>query len=162
MGRGAMKVYAAGEQPARLQTRTGWVNLGWRVSQHAQPADAELKSPYRRGFYALYDYTSVESIPGRRALERRIEFMLVYAAAVVRRHGEAWMLGHALVGLVTDEEIQDAAVYDQRQHLRDVFFADQVATIPARRLDDNLRLAFELGALEGQGRGYGDYRYNEF
>lgn len=161
MGRRVMTRYDVGEHPARLQTRTGWVNLGWRVRGDGAPSGDDLKTPYRKGFYPLYDYSAVEPMKGQAALERRRGFMLQYLDAVARRAGGEWVNHHALIGLISDEMIQDQAIAYPGNG-EGIFFADQIATIPAQMLADRRVWAFELGALEAVGKPYSNYRYNEF
>jgi hypothetical protein len=157
------KVLSWDKKPARLQTKTGWTHLGWRVRPDVPPVTRmEIYVQNGRGTWLTYPYQSVEPIPGARAAARRQVFMLGCCVGVGKGRGAAWVNGFALIGLLTAEQIQDAAYASVHQPLDGLFFADQIPALPLNLLHDRLRWGFELGALDALGRSYADYPYNEF
>lgn len=155
-----MVIYSWESKPARLQTRSGWIALGWRVVEPARP-EGSLKTNYQKYLRPVFDYQDVIPIPGAKALDRRIDFMLAYLDGVMRKQGESWMNGHVLVGLVTDEDIADTAAYHPIP-LAKVFFAREVGSIPEKQFAQRAVWAFEEGALKAQGRTFAEYAYSPF
>lgn len=156
--------YAWDTKPAKLQTEHGWIDKGWQVFEPVPgippPVKGLVKGLHSNKWHPLYEYAQVHPIPGAKALQRRIEFMLVYLDGIARRQGSEWVNGHALVALITDEMIQDAAM--NNPPVDEVFFRDQLPTIPEKQRNDRRMWAFEEAALKALDRDFSSYAYNPF